>query len=168
MSKFKRVASNYYVEPYDYRSRFHGDLGSNHQYIISRCLYDIEKAYLYNKIGTDDITIFHLDYLDDKSKLVYYKLNGYYKFGVVNIPRLDYIRFSKLSSHYYYVYHWKKPSGELISRVVSNKLYSRNHHRYYVVGDFNKYGHQLIKISTERFVDGSYSYDKYVGLVFDD
>lgn len=162
-TKIQSVCSNYLKENYSYKIKFNFiDITDD---VLYHSFYKIEYLYLVNKIRTDNFKIYDIDYLNDNSKIVYVRLLGSNLLRKVKIPKLDF--FYKEVDVYSYkkVYIWKTKKG--FRKVYTrDKLLNRHEHRYYQVGDVNKYGHVLTRITSEKVYSHSYKTKDSVGLKF--
>lgn len=159
----KQVKPNYFIETKCHRNYYY--FKDDTEYIIYNSFYKIEYLYLVNKVKTDKFKIYEIEYLDNGSKVVYLRLLDSDLLRKVKIPKLD-LYYEKEDVYCYKnVYIWKTKKG--IKKIYTfNKLFNRHEHRYYRVGDINKYGHILEKITSEEVYLRSYKCLKNVGLKF--
>lgn len=148
-NNIKKLSSNFYVcSPYDY-----SNFG----------LYDVEYFYIINRFNSTNFKLYEVVELENGKKYVYGRNLLDNKMFRIIIPKIKKIYVSEDKYNWYKVYTWKTKKG-IRKYVTSYDLYNRNEHRYYHIGDINKYGHKLIRISSERFYSHSYEKLKYVGL----
>lgn len=157
------VSPNYLKESYSNKLKFM--FKDYTEEILYRSFYKIEYLYLKEKLHSNKFIIYDIDYLKDSSKIVYVRLLGSNQLKKIKIPKLDFYYEDKDIYRYKRVYIWKTKSG--YRKVYTfDKLVNRNEHRYYEIGDINKYGHKLIKITEESVYSHTYKSKCAVGLKF--
>ncbi len=162
----KYLAKNILAEEYNsfkYSSLYVDDVTN---YVKKNVLYDIEINYLESKIDYKDYRIYDVIKLDSGIKYVYVKDNDSLCFDVVVIPKLDIVYTIKKHFQNKILYLWKDKNGKLIRRYSLGRIYNRNNHRYYEVGDYNLYGWKIIKISHVVVNDYNLRVPTYVCLKF--
>ena len=158
------VDFNYLKEKYSYRI-FKFSIPDFTDDIIYRSLYKIELLFIFDRLKTKNFKIVDIEYLKDNSKNIFVRLVGSEQFKKVHIPPLDIFYEKEEVFCYKNVYHWQTKKG--IRKFVSdNDLYNYNEKRKYKIGDVNKYGHILKRITRERFYVNSFNRKSMVGLNF--
>lgn len=123
---------------------------NRNDYDYSLGLYDVELFYIINRICSYKFVIYEIIKLSNGKKIVYLRRYDDNMMFKIIIPKLKKIYIDVDRFNWKNVYLWKTRKGN--RRVVTDyTLYNRNYKRYYKVGDINKYGHKLIKISEEQF-----------------
>lgn len=160
-TKVEQIGINNFKETKGYKYKYvFNDITDD---VLYKSFYKIEYLFLLNRLGTDNFKIYDIDYLDDSSKIVYIRLLDSNSLKKIRIPKLKYYYDYEDVYQNKRVYIWKTKNG--IKKVYTfYKLLNRNEHRYYQVGDINKYGHILVKITNERVFLYNRKYCSAVGL----
>ena len=120
--------------------------------------------YLVNKFKTEDFIIYDIFYNNDGSKEILLRLLNDHKCVNVLIPPLIKSYSVKQNYVFKFCYLWKRPDGSVREFLSYHLIYNRNEHRNYVVGDVNKFGHELIKIYQRKFLISESKVCDYVGI----
>lgn len=166
---YQKRYKNRFDTDYSHLNRFKNDfyVCSVKKYDNSLGLYDIEKFYIVNRICSFDFIVYEVVVLDNDKKIVYLRRYDDDMMFKIIIPKLKKIYIDKDIYYYQNVYYWKSKKG--IRKVItSDTLYNRHMKRFYKVGDINKYGHKLIKISYEGFYRDTIKELYQVGLNVND
>ena len=142
----EQIGLNNFKESKSYKFKYY--FNDITDYVLYKSFYKIEYLYLVNKLKTNNFKIYDIDYLEDNSKIVYLRLKDTNALKKVKIPKLKEIYDYEDIYTTKRVYIWKTKKG--IRKVYTlDKLVNRLEHRYYRVGDINKYGHELVRITSE-------------------
>ena len=135
----------------------------NIYYFVERYLYKIEYLYIVNKFKTEDFKIYDILYENGVKEVIIRLLNEKQCRNII-LPKLIKSYSSRNIYDFKRCYLWKRKDGSVREFLTDNRLYNRHEGRYYQVGDFNSYGHKLVRITDKKIFRKKYLNCDYVAL----